>query len=252
MACLALCSTSCVKDLEFLTLSVECYPSDAGTIVGTGSYLKGTTATLEAIPAEGYVFQGWTEWIDRFSTIYIVDYKDNPMMVEMNRNHHFYAYFEEASTSGGGTTTTENRASLQFGYDRWDTVYVSSPALGVQDGAVWLNKRALNMNLAESKSSTYPRVILGFQATGTGSYSSANLEYHSQNPGTTGWAGVWSKESVNIQVDKIDLTNHRLSMNVNAVMYDAYQCNVEGKDQSECEAKVLKINLKCPVYYLSN
>ena len=42
------------------------------------------------------------------------------------------------------------------------------------------------------------------------------------------------------------------SVFVTCLPSDAYQCNVEGKDQSDCEAKVLKINLKCPVYYLSN
>lgn len=235
MACFALCSTSCVKDLEFLTLSVECYPSDAGTIVGTGSYLRGTTATLEAIPAEGYVFQGWTEWIDGFST----DYKDNSMMVEMNRSHHFYAHFEEAAST----------SSLQFGYDRWDTVYVS---VGEQDGAVWYSNGFLSMNLFDSKRA-YPNVSLSFVMDDTGYcnfiYSGGRGAYRSKNPGTTGWDGVWSFKRCDIQVDEFDLTNHRLSMSANAVMYDAYQYNVEGKDQSECDTKVLKIKLKCPVYY---
>ena len=250
----ALLCSGCVKDLEFLTLSVECYPSDAGTIVGTGSYLKGTITTLEAIPAEGYVFQGWTEWIDGF----LVDYKDNPMMVVMNRSHHFYAHFEEASTSGGGTSggstsDAKNRGSLQFGYDWWDTVYVS---MGTQDGAVWYSNAVLSMNLAESKNSSYPNISLRFQMNRTGSFTfyyiaGINLGYKSKNPGATGWEGVWSMQSAKIQVDELDLTNHRLSMSVNAIMYDAYQCNVEDVNPEECDAKILKINLRCPVYYSS-
>ena len=42
-----------------ITATVE--PSEGGTVEGVGSYMKGETCTLTAIPNEGYAFVNWTE-----------------------------------------------------------------------------------------------------------------------------------------------------------------------------------------------
>ena len=41
------------------TISVSASPSEGGTITGGGSYAVGATATVTAIPAQGWVFRYW-------------------------------------------------------------------------------------------------------------------------------------------------------------------------------------------------
>ena len=43
------------------TVSASADPAIGGTVTGGGSYTSGTNATLNAAPAEGYIFVNWTE-----------------------------------------------------------------------------------------------------------------------------------------------------------------------------------------------
>ena len=48
------------ETLEEYTVSVLANPTLAASVIGSGSYLEGTTVSLEVIPAEGYSFIGWS------------------------------------------------------------------------------------------------------------------------------------------------------------------------------------------------
>ena len=43
-------------------ITAETNPENAGTILGTGPYLSGETATLSIVPNENYLFLNWTEY----------------------------------------------------------------------------------------------------------------------------------------------------------------------------------------------
>lgn len=43
------------------TISASANPSNGGTVSGAGTYAQGSTCTLRAIPASGYVFVNWTK-----------------------------------------------------------------------------------------------------------------------------------------------------------------------------------------------
>lgn len=50
------------------TVTVNASPTDGGTVTGGGSYNKGATCTLTAIPNNGYTFDGWYEGSTKVST----------------------------------------------------------------------------------------------------------------------------------------------------------------------------------------
>jgi Divergent InlB B-repeat domain len=45
----------------FYTITLEASPANGGFVVGSGSYLSGTLATVSAIPNRKFVFSGWSE-----------------------------------------------------------------------------------------------------------------------------------------------------------------------------------------------
>ena len=58
------------------------YSEDQGFVIGSGSYVAGSTATLAAIPADGYVFDKWSD-----------ETTDNPKQVLVNHDIVLTAYF---------------------------------------------------------------------------------------------------------------------------------------------------------------
>lgn len=57
-----ICYNSCnaCTETEQIKVDVKVNPASAGTIMGTGTYSKGQTATLVATPNEGFEFTNWT------------------------------------------------------------------------------------------------------------------------------------------------------------------------------------------------
>lgn len=132
-------------DQEEYTIQVYASPSNGGTVTGGGNYHYGETATLTAIPAEGFEFAGWGDGNN-----------DNPRQVIVTQAAYYVAVFNEVGTTyytvgalaypeeagvvtGGGTyeegSVIELMATANPGYtfSSWDD--------GVQD-----NPRTVTVN----------------------------------------------------------------------------------------------------------
>lgn len=72
---------------EKYTISVTVTPTGSGTVIGGGTYAKGTTIELNAIPNAGYKFSKWSNG----ST-------DNPLTISVSGNQNYTAQFVESSS----------------------------------------------------------------------------------------------------------------------------------------------------------
>ena len=101
------------------TLTASVSPIDSGTVTqsGNGSYDKGSTATIEGVPAEGYLFDHWEG--DATGT-------DNPLELLMDDNKTVTAVFalipppvysltKTASPVEGGTVTDDGEGNFVEG-----------------------------------------------------------------------------------------------------------------------------------------
>ena len=57
-------NTTLIANFQYLgtgnTLTINANPQDSGTTTGAGNYATGSTVSIQATPAEGYKFMGWT------------------------------------------------------------------------------------------------------------------------------------------------------------------------------------------------
>ena len=72
---------------NFVTLAVNAFPQDAGTVTGGGTYTVNDTAQLTATVAEGYHFVSWMSQGVPVST-------QNPYSAVVSQNQTYTAYFE--------------------------------------------------------------------------------------------------------------------------------------------------------------
>lgn len=124
--------------VSYYTLSAVANNSSMGTVTGGGTYCDGDIATLQAIPAEGYRFDHWSN--GQTSSIIYVTVTSNTVMT---------AYFSPISSpvytvtavannpsmgtvTGGGTYQDGDIATLQafsaegYKFDHWDDGQTSS------------------------------------------------------------------------------------------------------------------------------
>ena len=72
---------------NFVTLAVNAFPQEAGTVTGSGTYSMNDTAQLTATVAEGYHFVNWMSQGVPVST-------ENPYSAVVSQNQTYTAYFE--------------------------------------------------------------------------------------------------------------------------------------------------------------
>lgn len=75
----------------FIGFDITVAWSEGGTVTGSGVYEQGTTATLTAIPAGGYMFTGWQENGETVST-------DNPYSFTVTANRRLTPVFADAES----------------------------------------------------------------------------------------------------------------------------------------------------------
>jgi gliding motility-associated-like protein/uncharacterized repeat protein (TIGR02543 family) len=88
--------------LQRYTLSTITSPAAAGTVTGAGTYAYGTMATINATPAAGYIFTGWSGDASGTSA---------STTVTMNENKSVTANFQAQTTTKYSLTTTASPAT---------------------------------------------------------------------------------------------------------------------------------------------
>ena len=73
---------------ETYTISIDVSPSGSGTVTGGGTYAKGASIELKAIPNAGYEFLKWSD-----------GNKDNPRTVTVTKNISYTAQFKESDVT---------------------------------------------------------------------------------------------------------------------------------------------------------
>ena len=81
--------TGCKKSY---TITVKSNNAEWGTVTGSGSYKDGETATISAIPTQGYYFNCWND-----------GNTENPRKIVVSGNAEFIATFSDTPGGGGGT-----------------------------------------------------------------------------------------------------------------------------------------------------
>lgn len=91
------------------TITTRVTPEGAGIVVGGGSYASGAVTTLTATPADGYVFNKWSDWIT-----------DNPRTVTVTDNATYTAEFNAV------TVESTSNYNLYIGNKRVSKIYVGN------------------------------------------------------------------------------------------------------------------------------
>lgn len=93
LSVVAFCSLLLVSCNKEYTITVQSNNDAWGTVTGGGTYANGATATIAAIPAEGYYFNTWND-----------GNTDNPRTITVNGNATYIATFSDTPGGGGGGT----------------------------------------------------------------------------------------------------------------------------------------------------
>lgn len=81
----ALVFSSCMKTIDVYTITAESNDTTMGTVTGGGSYVEGSTATLEAIPNPGCRFERWNDGYNN---------TENPRRINVHKDASYMAVFK--------------------------------------------------------------------------------------------------------------------------------------------------------------
>ncbi len=120
--------TGCKKSF---TITVKSNNAEWGTVTGGGSYKDGETATISAIPAQGYYFNCWN-----------AGNTENPRKIVVSGNAEFIATFSD--TPGGGGGGTEGAVEISGAISSNATWTNHSAGVDyIIDGTFWVEGNAL-------------------------------------------------------------------------------------------------------------
>lgn len=230
----AVLAAGCVRDLGYYYLSGVSSDSEMGSVQGSGTYYAGTTVALQAIPAEGCYFVGWVEGEDAADQGQIEDIItqwNNPCEVTVNSNVTYTAIFRRWGDA---------ECSVQFGESRWDAIDMMVSLTGEK-----LHIQAFSKSSAVNSSQYNPLVYpiihsLSFKTVAHGVCHLGKDDLHVgewprlfyyQNKYIDGTEvhnfkayrpyGDWWAKSAKVVLYGVDWEQHRVSLSIEAEMYDA-------------------------------
>ena len=221
-------------DVETYTITVVANDATWGTVVGGGTYPNGATATLAAMPNNGYLFEKWQDGVT-----------ENPRNITVTANATYVAYFKVASTP-----PVSDGVSVSFKGSNWDAAEYQAAYYSQYDA--WI------VTAGRNSFQEYPIADCATYASAVGQYSDATsdgqsynnnviayIEYYentSLTDGTYNYGDWWAK-SANINVTVFDATSMNLSATVNATMFDAYSAFVDGNGFDAAPTANLDVNI---------
>ncbi len=119
--------TGCKKSF---TITVKSNNAEWGTVTGGGSYKDGETATISAIPAQGYYFNCWND-----------GNTENPRKIVVSGNAEFIATFSDTPGGGGGTEGAVEISGAISSNATWTNH--SGGVDYIIDGTFWVEGNAL-------------------------------------------------------------------------------------------------------------
>jgi len=210
--------TSCTKNF---TVTVNSNNEAWGTVTGGGTYADGATATLTATPKAGYQFVQWNDGD-----------KTNPREVVVKENLTFTATFEAITP---GVKVTFNGTNWEAGSIS-GLFYEGTNSSGAPYSG-WV------VAAAQTDGSSYPECdVAMLSGKNTGSFSGTAgsngglssddfnyIEYYESRTLTDGTYnyGDWWAKSATVNVTAFDATALKVTANVNATMFDAYEALVD-------------------------
>jgi gliding motility-associated-like protein/uncharacterized repeat protein (TIGR02543 family) len=192
--------------LQSYTLSTVASPAAGGTVTGAGSYTYGTTATLKATPAAGYIFTGWSgdaSGTSSSTTVTMNGDKSVTANFQAQSSTTKYTLGAAASPSAGGTVTGAGSydagavvtltatAAAGYTFTGWggDASGTSTSATVTMSGnkSVTANFQLQNYTLSTTSSPT-----AGGTVTGAGTYTYGTTVTLKATPAAgyifTGWS----------------------------------------------------------------
>jgi gliding motility-associated-like protein/uncharacterized repeat protein (TIGR02543 family) len=209
-----------VKPPNKYTLTTTASPVEGGTVSGAGNYNSGTSATIKATPAAGYIFTGWSGDATGTSSSITVT-MDGNKSVTANFQLVKYTLITTASPVEGGTvsgagsynsgTSATVKATPAAGYifTGWsgDATGTSSSVTVTMDGnkSVTANFQVKPPNKYTLTTTASP--VEGGTVSGAGSYNSGTSATVKATPAAgyifTGWSGdaTGTSSSVSVTMD---------------------------------------------------
>ena len=210
--------TSCTKNW---TVTVKANNDAWGTVTGGGTFADGATATIAATPAQGYQFVKWDDGV-----------KDNPRTITVTANATYTAVFELIPQPGVKVTfnnavwdASSITAKYYTNYSVWDVYSMQTEGnLPIADVATGI----LTGTESATADSQYGELDGNFNW----------IEYYNetylQDQDGNYYGDYWAKNAT-VTVSAFDATALKLSSNVSATMFSAYEAFI---DQTGVDAAI--------------
>ena len=205
--------TSCNKQY---TITVIAEPAEGGTVEGGGTYNDQVTATLKAIPNDGYEFVQWNDGV-----------KDNPRTITVTSDETYTAHFQTLTPNVYVSFNNDNyNADFAGNYitanHAWDVTAAKVNGQYPYADVCMLTGTATGSNTNQAD----PEGSIGNDKFGWVEYYLEGSVYYEEEPDVQ--YGDWWAKTATVNVSNFDATALTMTANVNAEMFDVIEALGQG------------------------